>query len=107
MANRTQKITLLNDRGIMGDNNPRLPDPSKIDYGQLAINYSKSKELSKVKVRVNDNNTFQIQINGYPISKELSNEEFILNIPSSHSGLFHLRFSLYPLLFLLSDMDSQ
>lgn len=34
-------------------------------------------------------------------------EEFILNIPSSHSGLFHLRFSLYPLLFLLSDMDSQ
>ena len=43
-------------------------------------NYSKSKELSKVKVRVNDNNTFQIQIDGYPISKELSNEEFILNM---------------------------
>lgn len=43
-------------------------------------NYSKSKELSKAKVRVNDNNTFQIQIDGYPISKELSNEEFILNM---------------------------
>ena len=52
MANRTQKITLLNDRGIMGDNNPRLPDPSKIDYGQLAINYSKSKETLAIK---NDN----------------------------------------------------
>lgn len=52
MANRTQKITLLNDRGIMGDNNPRLPDPSKIDYGQLAINYSKSKETLSIK---NDN----------------------------------------------------
>lgn len=49
MANRTQKITLLNDRGIMGDNNPRLPDPSKIDYGQLAINYSKSKETLAIK----------------------------------------------------------
>jgi len=52
MANRIQKITLLNDRGIMGDNNPRLPDPSKIDYGQLAINYSKSKETLSIK---NDN----------------------------------------------------
>jgi len=40
-------------------------------------NYSKSKELSKAKIRVNDNNTFQIQMDGYPISKELSNEEFI------------------------------
>lgn len=36
----------------MGDNNPRLPDPSKIDYGQLAINYSKSKETLAIK---NDN----------------------------------------------------
>lgn len=42
----------MNDRGIMGDNNPRLPDPSKIDYGQLAINYSKSKETLAIK---NDN----------------------------------------------------
>lgn len=33
----------------MGDNNPRLPDPSKIDYGQLAINYSKSKETLAIK----------------------------------------------------------
>lgn len=39
----------MNDRGIMGDNNPRLPDPSKIDYGQLAINYSKSKETLAIK----------------------------------------------------------
>ena len=40
-------------------------------------NYSKSKALSKTKVRVNENNTFTIQIDGYGESKELSNEEFI------------------------------
>ena len=39
--------------------------------------YSRNKELAKAKIKVNDNNTFQIQMDGYPISKELSNEEFI------------------------------
>ena len=70
MANRSQKITLLNDRGIMGDNNPRLPDPSKIDSGQLAINYSKSKETLAIK---NDNDEIVDNTPVYP--KQLMNLE--------------------------------
>ena len=45
-------------------------------------NYSGSKELSKTKVKVNDDNTFQIQIDGYGESPKLNNEQFIQQMQS-------------------------
>ena len=45
-------------------------------------NYSKSKELSKTKVKVNDDNTFQIQIDGYGESPKMNNEQFIQQMQS-------------------------
>lgn len=42
--------------------------------------YSGSKELSKTKVKVNDDNTFQIQIEGYGTSPKMDNEQFIQNM---------------------------
>ena len=54
MSDRTQKITLLNNRDNLVDDNPRLPEASKIDYGQLAINYSKGKETLAIKNDANE-----------------------------------------------------
>lgn len=45
-------------------------------------NYSGSKELSKTKVKVNDDNTFQIQIDGYGESPKMNNEQFIQQMQS-------------------------
>lgn len=42
--------------------------------------YSGSKELSKTKVKVNDDNTFQIEIEGYGQSPKMNNEQFIQNM---------------------------
>jgi hypothetical protein len=45
-------------------------------------NYSGSKELAKTKVKVNDDNTFQIQIDGYGESPKMNNEQFIQQMQS-------------------------
>jgi hypothetical protein len=45
-------------------------------------NYSGSKELSKTKVKVNEDNTFQIQIDGYGESSKMNNEQFIQQMQS-------------------------
>lgn len=44
--------------------------------------YSGSKELAKTKVKVNDDNTFQIQIEGYGTSPKMNNEQFIQHMQS-------------------------
>lgn len=44
--------------------------------------YSGSKELAKTKVKVNDDNTFQIQIDGYGESPKMNNEQFIQQMQS-------------------------
>lgn len=44
--------------------------------------YSGSKELAKTKVKVNDDNTFQIQVDGYGESPKLNNEQFIQQMQS-------------------------
>ena len=44
--------------------------------------YSGSRELAKTKVKVNDDNTFQIQIDGYGESPKLNNEQFIQQMQS-------------------------
>jgi len=44
--------------------------------------YSGSKELAKTRVKVNDDNTFQIQVNGYQESPKMNNEEFIQQMQS-------------------------
>ena len=44
--------------------------------------YSGSRELAKTKVKVNDDNTFQIQIDGYGESPKMNNEQFIQQMQS-------------------------
>ena len=44
--------------------------------------YSGSKELAKTRVRVNDDNTFQIQLDGYQESPKMNNEQFIQQMQS-------------------------
>jgi len=44
--------------------------------------HSGSKELAKTKVKVNDDNTFQIQIDGYGESPKMNNEQFIQQMQS-------------------------
>ena len=44
--------------------------------------YSGSRELAKTKVKVNDDNTFQIQIDGYQESPKMNNEQFIQQMQS-------------------------
>ena len=39
--------------------------------------YSGSRELSKTRVKINEDNTFQIQVDGYGESPKLNNEQFI------------------------------
>ena len=44
--------------------------------------YSGNKELAKTKVKVNDDNTYQIQIDGYQESPKMNNEQFIQQMQS-------------------------
>jgi hypothetical protein len=52
------------------------------EWVKLSGKYSGSKELSKTKVKVNDDNTFQIQVDGYETSPKLNNEQFIQQMQS-------------------------
>jgi hypothetical protein len=44
--------------------------------------YSGSKELPKARIKVNDDNTFQIQMDGYQESPKMDNEQFIQQMQS-------------------------
>jgi len=52
------------------------------DWVRPTGKYSGSKELAKTKVKVNDDNTFQIQIDGYGESPKMNNEQFIQQMQS-------------------------
>ena len=52
------------------------------DWVRPTGKYSGSKELAKTKVKVNDDNTFQIQIDGYGESPKMNNEQFIQHMQS-------------------------
>lgn len=52
------------------------------DWVRPSGKYSGSKELSKARIKVNDDNTFQIKMNGYEESPRMDNAQFIQQMQS-------------------------